>query len=246
MGTLVAIGCSHTAGTALDGVTGSQNEFNLYNCFAAQIARKMNYQYINLSVPGGSNQSILRKLNFYIAENKKDLENTFFLLGWTTASRFELRYLENSPHNFITINPWVDKKYIPFTHKMDPKLLHTKTPKDLTYYSPYLFHPEEDENNWAVYVYSAQKVLENLNLKYYMVNTCKEILKTKFNYSIINKLNKDYYLDPLDPEMSLLWWALKKGYEKTECWHLKLDAHTEWANYIYEKIEDAYQQKFSK
>lgn len=245
MGTLVAIGCSHTVGTALDGVTGSQNEFNLYNCFAAQIARKMNYQYINLSVPGGSNQSILRKLNFFIADNKNKLKNTFFLIGWTSPARFELRYPENSSHEFITINSWVDKKYIPFTHKMDPKLLHTKTTKDLTYYSPYLFNLEEFENNWAVYVYSAQKVLESFNLDYYMFNTCFGIEKTKFNYSIINKIDKNYILDLLNTDESLLYWSLNRGYEKTECWHLKLDAHTAWANYIYEKIKNAYQQKFN-
>lgn len=237
---LVAIGCSHMAGTALDGNLGSQNEYNLNNCFAAQLAKKMQYEYVNLAVPGGSNQSILRKLNFYLNDNRTSAQDDFFLLGWTSPARFELRYPEESLHTFISINKSIDKKYIPFTHKMDPKLLYSKTPKDLTYYSPYLFHLDEYENNWAVYVYSAQQVLKSLNLRYYMFNTCMEIKKTQFNFSIINKFDTNFYYNPLDHESSLLWWALKRGFEKTECWHLKVDAHSAWTDFIFDKIQNAY------
>lgn len=235
---IAAFGCSHTAGTALDGVIGSQNNYNKHHSFTGLIASKYNAEkYTNMGVPGGSNQFIYRMITKYVAQNKNDLDDTLFLIGWTSTNRFELRYLDQSPHTHSSVADNIDKKYIPFSMGTDPKLYHTGEVRRMLAYAPLLFDEDILLNNWATYAYTVQELCKNLKINFLMYNTCHELIETNWNKSIIDKIDKSTYIDLDNGDMSMLTWGLNHGFEKTKCWHLMEDGHAAWSGYIEENLK---------
>lgn len=240
MTTLVAFGCSHTAGSALDV---SKNIFQDYtynkkHCFAGLIAKQYNLDYYNLAVPGGSNQYIFRSVSKFLLDYYDTSKDYIFLIGWTSPNRMELRYPEDSPYKHITNGDLIDLKYIPFTSSTAPHLLHSGEVRRMLGYSPLLFNEDLLNSNWASYAYGIQQMCKNKKIKYYMFNTCQELPINDTNKKIIQALDTDYYYNPNDEDSSMLIWGLNQGYEKTECWHLKQDGHQAWKQHIETKLQE--------
>jgi len=231
MTTLVTIGCSHTAGSMIDGRSGTSWE-NKAKSFGGLLAEKYSLSHFNLGVPGGSNEYIYRATIRFINNFMYDHDDYIFLLGWTSTNRFELRYPEKSRHVHKTVSDFVDQKYIPFTLGTDPKLFHTKEVQELLKYSPLLFYEHQLETDWAMYAYTLQQLFEKNKIKYYMMNTCHDLPVNEQNELFIENLNTDFYYNPVDFDSSMLYYALNRGYEKTKCWHIKADGHKLWAEHL--------------
>jgi hypothetical protein len=237
MTTLVAIGCSHTNGSALDGYAGiSMKGHNREHCFAGLLAKKYGLNYYNLGLPGGSNQYIMRSISTFILEHLEPEEDYLFLIGWTSTSRFELRYLESTDHKHAVWTDLFDPKYIPFSLGTDLKLYHSGEVRRLNGYAPLIFDEDLLNDNWAAYAYSAEKMFKNNNIAYYMFNTCHGLPITDWNRPIVEALDTRYYLNPSESEYAMLNWALDKGFEKTDCWHLKHDGHQAWSEFLEQKL----------
>ena len=230
MTTIVAIGCSHTYGTMLDGLQ-SSSLFNINNNYAALLAKKNGFKIAHLSQPGGSNEFIHRQTVDWLTRHRKRDEDYIVLIGWTSPFRMELRYPEDSNIEHAVLSK-IDMKYIPVSIGQGPDIAQTKQLKNIHSILPILFEETKEYDMWASYALSTQRLLQKNKIKFLMFNTCEEIKLTQNNSSIIKLFDTTTYLNPTTKDANFLYWGLKNGYEKTECWHLKLDAHIAWSEYL--------------
>lgn len=237
MNILVAYGCSHTNGSMLDGVNGSSYE-NTRNGFPGMIAKKHGFELLNISKPGGSNRYIHRSVIDFV-NNELDPKNEYlFLINWTSKTRMEVRYAEESRHRHVTLGDYVDQKSVPFTLGSKASLFTDKAVARLCRLTPYLNDLERDCNDWAAYAFSLQNVLQKNNIKYLMSNTCEELELNNWNKPILQSLNTDYYMYPFDRDQAMVDYLLNKGIEKTPCWHFKEDGHRLWADNLEQRLKD--------
>lgn len=88
MNKIVAFGCSHTFGMGLkDCFLGEEQKFKASNnpskyAWPNLLARRLNLECDNQSIPGGSNFEILNKVISYTYHN-----NDIVVIGWTTPQR---------------------------------------------------------------------------------------------------------------------------------------------------------------
>ena len=85
---LLAAGCSHTAGSEIDGTEDS--EYNRQNSFAGILAEKLDRKLINIASHGSSNPTIARSVLEWFDENYKGDMDVFTLVGWAESSRMEI------------------------------------------------------------------------------------------------------------------------------------------------------------
>ena len=239
MTTLVAIGCSHTYGSALDGYGGIGTKgYNKEHCFSGLLHKKYNFtNYFNMGLPGGSNQYIMRCVSKFIHEHRQPDEDYIFLIGWTSTNRFELRYPDDTPHFHSVNTELFDHKYIPFSLGTNLRLYHAGEVRRLEGYAPIIFNEDMFNDNWAAYAYGVQEMCKNNNIKYLMFNTCHGLPITEWNKPIIDAYDTDHYFKPTDWDYSMLYWGLSNGFEKTDCWHLKQDGHQAWMEVIEEQLK---------
>lgn len=237
MKTLVAVGCSHMAGAELDGID-TDSIFNKENCFAAQLAKKLGYSYINLSVNGASNQFIHRKIVEYITHYMENPNDVLFLIGWTSSQRMELRYADNNDYEHFSFADYKDQKYFPFTSGTDSKLILDPKMKKLNKFVDILFEYHLKENERATLAYSAQQTLKSLSIPYFMINTCNGIQHTEYTSPIIDKLDKNCYYIPEKDESAYFPYCLKAlGHKKFgKYWHHFKPAHDDYAEFLYNML----------
>jgi len=87
--TLLANGCSWTAGGGLDNI---HNPYKLESIlWPFQLTRLLEYgNHVNLSVGCGSNQRIVRTTtNWLLKQDSETLRNTIAVIQWTELSRYE-------------------------------------------------------------------------------------------------------------------------------------------------------------
>ena len=74
-------GCSFTWGDELS---------NRNSRYASLLSNKLNYELVDNSMCGSSNERILRTTFDYLQDPKTDLENLLVVIGWSGISRTEL------------------------------------------------------------------------------------------------------------------------------------------------------------
>lgn len=82
-------GCSHTAGSEIEGSGLGDTEYNRTQCFGAKLARRLGVEYTNIAMPGASNDYIFRTSNFWLHDNIHKAKNSLFLIHWTGSARTE-------------------------------------------------------------------------------------------------------------------------------------------------------------
>ena len=71
-----------------------------------------------------------------------------------------------------------------------------------------------------------------------MFNTCQELEYTENNKTVIDALDTKYYINPMEKNENFLERSLGKGFAKTPCWHMKLDAHLDYSLYLSNILVD--------
>jgi hypothetical protein len=231
MTTLVTIGCSHTAGSMIDGKNGT-SWYNKQHSFGGLLAKKYGMNHYSLGLPGGSNQYIYRATIRFINNFMHPHDDYIFLIGWTSTNRIEMRYPDNTPYVHKVVGDFLDTKYVPFTIGTDPRLYLSTELKAMEKLTPLLFYENQLESDWAVYAYTLQKLFARKKIKYYMFNTCHDLPVNQDNEKIVQKFDINLYYKPTDFDSSMLYWALNRGFEKTSCWHLQADGHAAWADHL--------------
>jgi len=83
--TCLIAGCSHTAGSEIDGDTDSP--FNRQHSYGNLLAQKLGYTPVNIAVSGYTNSAIARSVLEYCSEH--DTSDLFVVIGWSESSRIE-------------------------------------------------------------------------------------------------------------------------------------------------------------
>jgi len=86
---LLIAGCSHTAGSEIDG--NEDSSYNREHSFGGIIAEKLSRTAINIAQPGATNAGIARQVMFWFEENYYPEEmDVNVLVGWSEATRMEI------------------------------------------------------------------------------------------------------------------------------------------------------------
>lgn len=182
---LVTFGCSYPFGQGLPDCIGDNSKYApgpnpSHQSFPALIAKKINRENINLSVPGSSNKSIvyrLQKFNFEIDD--------IVILHWTHSERSCI--IDNNTAHII--GPWCPDK------------------RSKIFYKQFNTDEEIEFNNklfvsWANY-YLAQKVSQVINTKPFSflsnINTDFKSDNVEFLDKTINDYTIDYAADDSHP-----------------------------------------------
>jgi len=221
--TVVGIGCSHTAGCELDGKNGT-SEYNRQNAFPGQIAKELNCNLINLGFNGGSNQYINRATTQFIANNFKNIQDYFFVIGWTSPERMELRYNDLSKYVFEPHPDNMDTKYVPLSLGQKDNI---KMPlKRVTHCALDVFDRVMMLDHWAMYALNLQSLFKQYDIKYIMCNTCVPLEFTNNSKNIESMLDKNnYYMDQTYYHYS----HKVKRHPKSLSNHFGIRAHQDWA-----------------
>jgi hypothetical protein len=88
---MLIAGCSHTAGSEIDGQVDSPH--NRQHSYGNLLATKLGYRPVNIAIAGYTNSAIARSVLEWFAENYHDGLDVFVLVGWTESSRIEAPYV---------------------------------------------------------------------------------------------------------------------------------------------------------
>lgn len=217
------IGCSHASGSELEGDgIGHLTPFNLDNSFASRLAKKMNYEPINLALPGASNDYIFRKL-VELTPEIRDI----IILCWTGLDRIEI--FDD------VLDEWLN-----FSHGMsldhDPKF--TKTHRN--FYDLYVkLMCDENlkrgtlnkiKNIVAAHTW-ADKILQRTVIH---IDTSWKIIDHPEFKNLIELIKDSWIL----PETTFTDWAKSKNYRYSPVHHhYGVDAHEDFAQLCFDYIE---------
>jgi hypothetical protein len=178
--TLLANGCSHTAGTEID-----PNHIPkcVEEAWPRWVADHYNIPYINIAQGGAGNEEISRstihKVSTLIERDNTNPSELIVVICWSGFDRYEFWDTDRNVHRSISIgyrNPsFIAKKYAEIRSLMEPE-------------------------NWSnyknlYYVYITSKFLESYGIKYYFSNAIRS-----FTYPAIFEAHpnlKEDYIDML-------------------------------------------------
>lgn len=95
MKTCIIAGCSHAAGSEIDGTEDSV--YNRSMSFGNLLAKKLGLEPINIAITGASNSCIARSLIEWFDQNSSDNLSTV-LVAWTDSSRLEIPSTRRYPY----------------------------------------------------------------------------------------------------------------------------------------------------
>lgn len=230
-------GCSHSAGSEIEGSGIGEGKYNRENCFGAQLAKKLNVSKINLAHPGGSNDYIANSTLLWCLKNQEQAKKTFFLIHWTSAERTDF-YTNNIKQP--KYEDWVFDKN--FGHIHADHYCPNFPSEDQTYIkqlSKYLFINETHwEINKLLNIIKTQTHLESIGAKYKFYNAFNPCIDETRYYSYHELINRKNFKYLFEKNQSFYFWGLENGFdiEGQMYWHHKLPAHTEYANKLFFEI----------
>ena len=207
-GTLISFGCSHTAGSEIDGL--GDSDYNRQHSYGAYLAKKFDYDHMNFAICGGSNQRIfvlttqvLKEILVggcnlvpYLREHHK----YFFLIGWTSLNRTDLRY--NNDQRLLSkkeiklqkmnraaeeiyeqcgdAGDKLDNKVVPACVGMNPSIINDRDLRRTIEYIPYITNNVVMADCLASYIFALQTMLETNNIDYYMFNSIENHFQTDY------------------------------------------------------------------
>lgn len=230
-------GCSHTAGSEIEGSGIGEGNYNRDNCFGAKLARKLGVVYTNIALPGASNDYINRSTAMWILDNPGLAKRTLFLIHWTGSSRSELFTDQIETNSYWNFLPYVSDTNVGHIHPdHHAPIFPTDMERDVNNLSKYLFL---NDTHWEVNRYlniiNLQTILEMQELPYIFGNGFQACAKgSRYDY-YSNKINKSKFLDYNDETRSFFQHCLDAGFsiDGQQFWHHKKEAHEYWATLLY-------------
>lgn len=193
---MLIAGCSHAAGSEMDGTEDSRS--NRLNSFGGLLAYKMQRRPINIAVMASSNLSIARSVIQWFDEvyDSATME-VFVLIAWTESSRMEIPSCVRQ--EYYSGNPAIDwlpsecEKYlrVNFSSMSTDEISQeqiSQAQRFMVSNSPFL------EINSAMQAMHVRSFLENLSVKYCMCDT---------GYMFSDADYMKFYLKQLDPSCYL-------------------------------------------
>jgi hypothetical protein len=237
MKTLVAIGCSHTAGAELyKGLSDHPKSKAL--SFASTIAKELDLQYINLAQNGASNDYIFRNTIKFINQNQSSINDYFFLIGWTSAWRFELRYRDDEQYVHNKGQHIIDPKYVPCSPNMWlDNIQESRMKKMVTKFSDILAEPVLTYDKMATYAWSLQQVFKSLKINYHMFNAIHGLPVVSSTKDIIKNIDTKYFHEPQNDSITFYNYCKDTlKIKPNQYYHLPQNAHNEFAKILLQRI----------
>lgn len=230
-------GCSHSAGSEIEGSGIGEGDYNRAQCFGAQLARRLDCEYTNLSLPGGSNDYIARTTLYWILENQELAKQTLFLIHWTGSTRSEMFY-EGSVDKIYW--NWIDHSFdkrvghVHFDHHAN--IFPKQMASNLQAIGKSLFI---NETHWEINKYNniiqTQTLLKSFNLPYIFGNAFQSCAQGDRYNRYLNLIDQEKFKNPASDDHSFFEHCLANGFsiEGQRFWHHKIDAHTYWAERLF-------------
>ena len=211
-------GDSNTSGMELDDPSTQS--------FSAHLSRKLNANYINHSVPGGSNEMIFRTTYQYLDQCKQ--QNTrpdLIIIGWTESCREDW---------------FVDGKY------MSIDSLGINRPVDSeARYQDYFRRTRNMNYRHHVFQFYNAKIfdfhleLQNLGIPHLFFNAIECFNRWEHSDDLVHRFDwgKNFY-HPYNQEFAMRHYAIARDYEEiTPGWHhFKENFQIVWADLLHEHI----------
>lgn len=255
--TMLIAGCSHAAGSEIDGSTDSI--YNREHSFGNILAKKLGRKPINVAVCGYTNSAIARSILEWFNSNK-NIDDVFVLICWTESSRIEAPFEFPTWHNsvngkycdwfsdsstdFLQINPGHIERSKPRTNFITNKTNYTEREKDIQadYQNFVIKRTEFTEIYSANLVLQIQFYLKYKNCKYLMCDTgymfTHENEKYLNFYNII--IDKKNYYNFSDTQQSFYTKFKNLGYinDKAKYGHHGEEPHRLYAEELYNFIQE--------
>lgn len=167
---IIPIGCSHMYG--YEHASTENNQKPSVDTWVNIIGKHLNLPVYNFSKPGGSNQSVLRRLYFAIEFAKTKKLNPLFVLQWTSYERYET-YVQSA---YYKCQEW------PWLRTL-AELLDNSRDKNLKAWAKSFYKIFEDQTLF----FESLKAIDHANV----------LLKSN-NYKTINCLAQGWNLELLD------------------------------------------------
>jgi hypothetical protein len=216
-------GDSHTAG--------SYSPHNVKQPFAKQVAQALDLDYTNISLPGGSNNRIIRTT--IEALPKLDPQETFILIGWSSWERTEW-YWNNQWYAMCG-----DPGY------QVPDFAKARWQQHADHYANQFDNKISDHDLWtkskeqehAIWVF--HQLLHNLGYKFLFFLGCANAFRwesTNKKSSQLPWLPDTWAHDPYRPT-GFSEYCQAREHVRDELWHYGQEAHNDYAKYLTAQVK---------
>jgi hypothetical protein len=244
---MLIAGCSHTAGSEIDGELDSALNRSL--SYGNILAKKLGYTPINIAIGGSTNGAIVRSVLDWFQNHDITNKEIFVLIGWTESTRVDAPFQYPTWHEKAGAKfaDWVSPSMSNFLHINLTFKGYTEREKDI----------QEDYQSFIVKrteffeVYSANLALElqfflkHINVKYLMVNTMHMFSKSNEQYlkSYLSMIDNKHYYNALNNEESFYTKYKDSKYNayrnpKTVYGHHGAEPHRLYAEELYNYITE--------
>jgi hypothetical protein len=236
-------GCSHSAGSEIDGVLDSH--YNRNNSFGSLLATKMGYRTLNIAINGSTNAGIARSILLWFKENyNPDTMEVYVIIGWTESSRLEIP-AKHRPSDFHSGNPAIDwydssaNSYLRINYGWEG---HDSFEKSIIpVYHKFMADNETYlEYQSASTVLMTQYFLKSQDIKYVMCNTMHMFVPNDHYVShLLKMIDCKYYYNFDKKQDEAFYWKYKNlGYENTKAryWHHSEEPHRLYAEELHKFI----------
>lgn len=236
---MLIAGCSHTAGSEIDGSTDSI--YNRKNSYGNLLAKKLGYKPINIAVCGYTNSAIARSVLEWFHHCYNHTMDVFVLVGWTESSRIE------APFEFPTWHNEVNGKYCDWFSNSSIDFLQINVS-----HTNFDVREKEIQNDYQIFITKQTRFTEILSANFvlqlqYFLNSknCDYLMvNTGHMFTIDNYRHLSLYMHLLDRkkyymlhnnEQSFYNKYKSLGYtnEKAKYAHHGEAAHKEYAELLY-------------
>lgn len=248
---LVINGCSHSAGSEIEGPGIGDGPTCRDNSFGAVLAEKLNRKAVHLAFPGGSNDRIARTSTAWIADNLDRIKNkevdVLFLVHWTSAERSEYFFPksvfgENDPLKTMFIDYPSDTEYWAVNSgTVDHGTNNIETEIYKSFYKLFVNSLESWSDNKIKNIVYLQSVLKQYNIPYWFGDSFFFGYKETETYnSLVKLIDEKYFPYHSQRDKSYYWMCSDAGYKNQDptgqMWHLNGDAHKYYSNWLLEEI----------
>jgi hypothetical protein len=243
--TLVVNGCSHAAGSDIDPLDVEPSGWSAHRAFGKHLADSLGWDYVNIAMPGGSNERIVRTTIEWVGQASRDPSQPppFVLVMWTGHARFEVYddrrccWLNLCPG--IEATPYFDDYSFELQRYFRYHVLVRTT-------------RTETATRFWLDVVLLQSYLEAKGIDYLFCNGYQSLDNGADFEVFARQLNRRRYYEPFDNSRSF-WWQLKhdgyrvrvppdgvvpRGFQG----HYGEDGHRRWADRMLEVLEQLEQR----
>jgi len=182
--------------------------------FASLLSQALNFELVNASKSGASNDSIIRTTCNYLANNQPDL----VVIGWSTWEREEWEY----QGQFYNINSY---------HGAIPKSLITKYKNWVTEQTPETLIEKSQQIHEKIYKLHCELIEKQIPHVFF--NCMYNFFEIKNQQDWNNS-----YVGPYENDSSYYWYLKNRNFVTDNWYHFGEDGHQAWANFLIDYIKE--------